>query len=513
MSDYELPASSPSVQGVEAEGVQALLDALEGTPGLEPHSLMVLRHGYVVASGWWYPYTPSRLQLMYSVSKSFTSTAAGLVAGEGLLDVDRPVVSYFPELDADITDARSRSILVRHVASMASGHTEDTWPRAKIDDPAEPVRGFLRIPPDRDPGTVFAYNQSCTYTLAAIVQRLTGDTLSAYLQKRLPRVFGDAELRWQHDRLGRNLGFSGLYATTETIARLGLLYLDRGTWEGERVLDPHWVSEATRVQVVTAGANMNGGDWEQGYGYQFWTSRHGYRADGAYGQFCLVLPDSDTVVAITSQTNDAQALLDAVWDNLLPALLDGPVTESGSDARLRERLSQLAVPSPIAEPLPPAGGQQVWVGATFLPEGGASEQQPLLSGVSLSIDQSGWRVALREADCSFSAPMGNGAWAVTDGPTANDASVGEAARGPGDKSLLGPESPGAGGDTDGVDSVVPLACMGGWVDPGVLRFDVIFLETPHRLRVTCRIPEHIFDAQWVTAPLFAATLGDLRAPA
>ena len=125
---------------------------------------------------------PERPHLLYSLSKSFTSTAAAFAIAEGLLDLDATVLSYFPELDTEITDQRSRSILVRHVAAMASGHLEETVERALALDPVEPVRGFLLIPPDREPGSVFAYNQPCTYTLAAIIQRLTGQTLIEYLR-------------------------------------------------------------------------------------------------------------------------------------------------------------------------------------------------------------------------------------------------------------------------------------------------------------------------------------------
>ncbi|MFJ2116581.1 serine hydrolase, partial [Streptomyces sp. NPDC087850] len=118
MSTRPLPVSTPAAQGVDARGVQAFLDAIEGRPGIEPHSLMILRHGHLVASGWWAPYTEDRVHLLYSLSKSFTSTAAGFAVAEGLLDLDAPVVSYFPEFDADITDPGSRAMRVRHVAAM-----------------------------------------------------------------------------------------------------------------------------------------------------------------------------------------------------------------------------------------------------------------------------------------------------------------------------------------------------------------------------------------------------------
>lgn len=122
MSTQSLQASTPAAEGVDVRGIEAFLDAIEAAPDIEPHSVMILRRGHLIAAGWWAPYGPDRMHLLYSLSKSFTGTAAGLAVTEGLLNLDAPVVSYFPEFAADITDPGSRSILVRHVASMASGH-------------------------------------------------------------------------------------------------------------------------------------------------------------------------------------------------------------------------------------------------------------------------------------------------------------------------------------------------------------------------------------------------------
>jgi hypothetical protein len=219
-----------------------------------------------------------------------------------------------------------------------------------------------------------------------------------------------------------------------------------------------------------------GSDWAQGYGYQFWVSRHGYRADGAYGQFCLVLPEHDTVVALTSQSPDMQVLLDAVWANLLPALLDGPVTESGADARLRDRLAGLEVPALEVLPSPPAGGQQVWAGVSFAPQGGKCDEQPSLTAVTVSTDQGGWQLALHEGNETLTTRLGTEGWAV--------------------------EEP------DGV----PVACLGGWESPEILHADLIFLETPHRLAISCSIASKVFEARWVARPLGGPSLRSLRAP-
>ncbi|MFR0354798.1 serine hydrolase domain-containing protein [Streptomyces sediminimaris] len=475
MSVRPLPSSDPAAQGVDAAGVHAFLDALEAAPGIEPHSLMILRHGRLVASGWWGPYTAGRPHLLYSLSKSFTATAAAIAAGEGLLRLDDPVISYFPEFEADITDPRGRAMLVRHVASMSSGHEAETLSRALAADPADMVRGFLLLPPERDPGTVFAYNQPTTYSLAAIVQRVTGRPLTEYLRPRLLDPLGIGEVAWLRDRSGRELGYSGLHATTDAVARLGQLYLQDGVWEGERLLPEGWVAEATRPHIGNGDGTPEGArsDWQQGYGLQFWRSRHGYRGDGAYGQFCLVLPEHDAVIATTAATEEMQLLLDLVWRHLLPAF-GPPADRRDADRALRERMAGLALPPSPGKPAPPERARD-WAGAAFTPYGGTCTEQPGLTGVTVTSGADGWTLRLTEDGHRLDVPVGQAGWTVTDGP-------------------------------------LPTAVSGGWADADTLAVDIRFLETPHRLSVTCSLPDGTFTARWPTTPLHSPPLRAMRAP-
>jgi CubicO group peptidase (beta-lactamase class C family) len=141
MSPTFLPRKSPSSAGVRATGIGAFLDAVEITPGVELHSLMVLRHGAVVAAGWWSPYGPDGLHLLYSLSKSFTVSALGVAIDKGLLNLEDLVLSYFPELDAGAIDPRTRRMQLGHLAAMSSGHRFDTWDDAVAGDPENPVLG------------------------------------------------------------------------------------------------------------------------------------------------------------------------------------------------------------------------------------------------------------------------------------------------------------------------------------------------------------------------------------
>ncbi|GAA4042481.1 serine hydrolase domain-containing protein [Streptomyces shaanxiensis] len=474
MTVRPLLSSTPAAQGVDAAGVLAFLDALDAAPDIEPHSLMILRHGRLVASGWWAPYTAERPHLLYSISKSFTAAAAGIAAAEGLIRLDDPVISYFPEFEADITDPRSRAMLVRHVASMASGHESDTLFAARELDRENLVRGFLLIPPARDPGTVFAYNQPATFTLSAIVQKASGRSLTEYLRPRLLDPLGIGDVGWLRDRSGRELGFSGLHATTDAVARLGELYLRGGVWEGERLLPEWWVAEATRAQIETAG-DRPGEDWQRGYGFKFWMSRHGYRGDGAFGQFCLVLPEQDAVIATTGDTWNMQAVLNLVWEHLVPAFRPAPLTGGeAADAALAARLAGLTLSPAAGKPAPPERAQ-AWSAAAFTPDGGVCAQLPKLTAIDLAPGADGWTLTLTEDGHPLRVRFGEAGWTVTEEP-------------------------------------VPTAVSGGWSDADTLVVDVAFLETPHHLDVTCSLKDRTFKASWRTEPLHGLPLRAMRAP-
>lgn len=476
-----LPRSTPSAQGVDSSAVEAFLDAVETHPDVEMHSLMLLRNGHVLTEGWWAPYSADRVHLLYSLSKSFTSTAAGFAVAEGLLDLDRTVLSYFPELDADVTDDRSRSILVRHVAAMASGHDTETWDRAVAADPAEPIRGFLQLAPEHQPGSWFAYNQPCTYSLATIVQRQSGQTLVDYLTPRLFEPLGIDAYGWQQHPAGRDLGFTGLHATTDAIAKLGQLYLQRGWWGDRQLLPAAWVAEATRAQV--ANPREENPDWRQGYGFQFWMARHGYRGDGAYGQFCVVLPEHQVVVAITGASLDMQAVLDALWTHLLPGLSDDhrvSPDRTAADLHLARRMLGLQLPAGVGKSEPEHDAAR-WDGAVFTPVGGVCAQQPTLQSVTVHHQQDGWRLEVAEPGHTLVGLLSTEGWNVLDA------------------------SP------DDSTPAVPIAVSGGW-DGDRLVAAVQFLETPHRLVVTCDVDERTFDAVWATVPLRSGALAELRKP-
>jgi len=195
------------------------------------------------------------------------------------------------------------------------------------------------------PGTHFKYNTAATFMQSAIVQKVTGQTLLDFLQPRLFTPLGIEHPVWDTNFQGISLGGYGLRVRTEDLAKFGQLYLQRGSWNGNQLVPADWVAMATAKQ--TANGSNPQSDWNQGYGFQFWRCRHNaFRGDGAFGQYCLVMPDQDAVVAITSGVKDMQAVLNVIWDKLLPAMQPRklkPKADTAASQQLKDRLARLEV--------------------------------------------------------------------------------------------------------------------------------------------------------------------------
>jgi CubicO group peptidase (beta-lactamase class C family) len=341
-----LPRSAPEAQGIPSSAILAFVEAAEKKVEAL-HSLMLLRHGHVVAEGWWEPYRRDDLHVLFSLSKSFASTGIGLAVAEGRLSLDDTVLSFFPEEAPAEPSENLKAMRVRDLLAMSTGHhAEALEPFPYMDPNASPVRHFLSLPVAHKPGTHFVYNTPASFMLSAIVQKVTGTPLLDYLRPRLFEPLGIRNPTWEATPQGVSLGGYGLSVTTEDIARFGQLYLQKGEWGGKRLLPAEWVAAATSRQVSN-GSNPTS-DWEQGYGFQFWRSRHGaYRGDGAFGQYCIVMPEQETVVAITSGLRDMQAVLNLVWEHLLPAMKPSSLAaDSAGHDRLAKAMASLALPAP-----------------------------------------------------------------------------------------------------------------------------------------------------------------------
>jgi CubicO group peptidase (beta-lactamase class C family) len=313
-----LPRDPPEAQRVRSSGIHDFIESLESIGSV--HSFMLVRHGAVVAEQWWSPGVPDVAAEIWSVSKSFTSTAVGLVIAESRLALTDRVVELLSDETPERIDDQLAHLTVRDLLTMTTGHAVESLPDDERTITSRWAQHILAEPLEFEPGTHFQYNSGASYLLSAIVQTVTGEPLLDYLTPRLFEPLGIQNPAWLVSPQGINTGGWGLRLRTEDLAKFGQLLLQRGQWMGRTLLPSEWVDEATTRQASN-GDSHEPDDWRQGYGYQFWRCRHGaYRADGMLGQFCVVMPEQDAVVVLTGDVDDMAAELNLVWKHVLPAL-------------------------------------------------------------------------------------------------------------------------------------------------------------------------------------------------
>ena len=342
-----LPRSVPEAEGVSSAAILNFIKAAERSKNVL-HSFMLLRHGKVVAEGWWDPYKPTLRHTLYSASKTFTSTAIGFAVSENLLKLSDKVISFFPNDLPENISPNLAAMSVKDLLTMSGGQGPDlsfsigsknkNW-----------VKAFLATPVINKPGTVFLYSSISTFMLSAILQKVTGQKEIDYLKPRLFEPLGISGEDWEENMMSQNTGGWGLRLKTEDMAKTGQLYLQKGSWNGNQLLPASWIEEATTTKIIQhpdlPQSKKDSSDWEQGYGYQIWRCRHqAYRADGAFGQYIIVFPNLDAVLAIQAETQDIQNELNLVWDYMLPAIKkDKLPSDPKSLYALKAKLSTLAL--------------------------------------------------------------------------------------------------------------------------------------------------------------------------
>jgi CubicO group peptidase (beta-lactamase class C family) len=336
-----LARTTPESVGISSDALGNVLAKLSELDSL--NSIMILRHGKVCLEGWWKPYGPDQPHMLFSLSKSFVSAAIGIATGEGLLAVTDKLVGFFPECADSITDDRMRDMTLHDLLCMSSGHAACAAMAMMGDPDGDFVKAFLASSLSYTPGTHFVYNTGATYMLAAVIRKVTGLNVREYLQPRLFDPLSIAPGVWESCPKGTNFGGWGLNLKTEDIAKFANLLLHNGNHNGQQLIPADYLAEATRKQ---SDNSMNEApDWKLGYGYQFWRCAHGFRGDGACGQYAIVVPEHGLAIAITSCLENMQNVLTILWDHLIPHLEAAPLPDDpAANEKLRAAASALSMP-------------------------------------------------------------------------------------------------------------------------------------------------------------------------
>ncbi len=407
-----------SSAGIPAAAVSRMLDRWEESE-VCMHGFILMRDGQTAAQGYWAPIREGVPHRMFSVSKSMTSLAVGLLEADGKLRLSDPICDYFPDKLPDAVPGPLRRLTIRDMLRMATCHRFTTY---KIASDPDWTRTFFTVPPTHEPGTVFCYDTSASHTLAALAERLTGMPLLRFLQARLFDGIGAAdEKTWLADPVGVSQGGTGLVMTLRDLAKTAAFCLDFGkgtALEG-------YLRQATARQIETPLQERL--EERFGYGYQFWRVRNGgFCMYGMGGQLAVCLPEQKTVLCTVADTqldpNGVQKIYDAFWQEIWPCLLSGAPSRRGGGEALTERLHTLAV-RPVGNDLAFAG-----------PRGREYALDSNAAGLRVLCLRDG-ELAFENASGRHTLPFGIGSWASSVFP----------------------------------DSRQPCIASGGWIAPGMFR--------------------------------------------
>lgn len=292
------------------------------------HSILLYHRDHLIAEGYYAPYRADTLHRMFSISKSFTSIAIGLLADEGKLSLDDPIVRYFPEKVPENVHPWISAMTIRDMLMMRTCHASTTY---KVDMKSDWVESFFTVPPTHPSGKIFHYDTSSAHTLAALAERLIGMPMLDFLRKKLAPLGLSEESYMLTDPFGVSMGGSGLVATSMDLLKFGYFILHGGLVEGQQLLSSSYIREATSHlsdTLMTSPCRSEG----CGYGYQFWRNeKGGYVCYGMGGQLIIFLPDYDLICVTTADTQGIgggnQLIYDALYEEILPFVQGNPLPE------------------------------------------------------------------------------------------------------------------------------------------------------------------------------------------
>lgn len=336
-----LPRSKACEQNVDPDAVSRWIDTLMALPGVEMHHIMVVRNGHVIAESHPSPFKATDLHTLYSCSKTFTSLAVGIAIDENRLRLTDRVATFFPDKLPEQVSEELSNLTVEHLLTMSSGIVPDN----NITRGTDWIRDWLAKPFDEQGR--FRYDNMCTYTLSAIVQRVTGKKLLDYLKEKVFGPLGITEVDWEESPDGTNTGAWGLRLQAESLAKIGMLIVNGGQWNGRRIVSREWIETASAKHINYKYPGDTPTDNNQGYGFQMWRCLYptAFRADGAFGQYIVMDPTKNLVVVMNGVAKNPSPELRATWNLLMPGVNDAPVAlNEKSERRLLRKCEGTALP-------------------------------------------------------------------------------------------------------------------------------------------------------------------------
>ncbi len=307
--------STPEEQGMDGGKIAQALDAIE-QEGLVFHSLLVIRHGYLVSETYFWGFSKTRKHELYSVTKSFVSTLAGIAIDRGSIDgVGHPMADFFPGLAFENPDPGKDAMTLEDVLTMRSGlgwiETDSTF--SELYQSPDWTKFMFDLPMAAAPGTTFYYCSGCSHLLSAAVQKATGMPTRDFAEQYLFQPLGITSVDWETDTAGIPIGGWGLSITPRDMAKLGYLFLRNGLWNGRQIVSAEWVKDATQKHTNTDGP--------LGYGYQWWIypSLNAYAALGLYGQTIFVIPEKDLIIVTTAGMEGHDRIFQLIEEFIAPA--------------------------------------------------------------------------------------------------------------------------------------------------------------------------------------------------
>ncbi len=340
----------PEAVGVTSKAVIDFLDELD-YEDLCMHGFVMVKDRKVFSEGYYTPFHEGFQHRMYSVSKSFTSVAIGLLIEEGKLSLDDKIYDYFSDkLTGEEVHPYIKLTTIRDMLCMATAHKSTTYNQVKSDDW---VKTFFTVSPVRYPGTSFVYDTSSTHVLSALVEKLSNMSLFEYLKSKVLNEIGfSRNSKWLTCPMGICRGGGGLICTLRDLVKFAYVCMNDGQYGGRQLIPRDFIRAATKKQIDTSLRTVI--EEQQGYGYKFWRCRNnGFMLYGLGGQMAVCLPDFNFIFAVVGFNHaspaNVQSIFSALWHNILPILKkkhqDMIAEEPETIQKLADRIARLKVKS------------------------------------------------------------------------------------------------------------------------------------------------------------------------